>query len=631
MKKFISILLCSILLSVAVCLPAEARTTIGLAPGTLPAKTSQAMLDALAKELSSASGTATKLRYFEDEATLSNWLLRFQQIDAAIVDPGFMREQPAGTLKHLIDLHPAAPGKTSFALAVRSNASSSLTKQLQEAFIKLSKSGSGLNALQKIGFAGATLPGKKLIKKTVETTKPVAPKPTPPVETVKTEPKAAAVKTAKPAPITTDAPKAAPKPKAVETVAQAKEKVSQAPEAVKTEVQAPAVKPAKPAPVITKAPVAAPEPKKAEPVQPEKEQGLEAVKDKPVISEAAPAIDAATAETKAPSKTSAPPDKPVQPIAEEQPKPAKNKRLIIFIGLVLLAVIIIKGLLFAMRWQSRQRQTLKAQSTPAIETVLEKGGPAVGEVAEEISADEPLVVEAGVLGPGKVPELLKRCADLPEPVILQVTKGACEKLVYFAGGQVSGALTQNSTATESGVRWNKLGSLLIREKLITSEDRDRGMALLTKEPGLRFGEALLKLGLIDLAGLRHALTRQAKVTIYSLILFPEGRYRVVAENGALPPEESVALEVTNLIREASSHQSEWTAIRQALPNLNKKLEFRAGGEEKLTKVSLAPQQEATLALVDGKRTINDLCAESTMMDYEVYRFLYLMVKADVIH
>ena len=54
------------------------------------------------------------------------------------------------------------------------------------------------------------------------------------------------------------------------------------------------------------------------------------------------------------------------------------------------------------------------------------------------------------------------------------------------------------------------------------------MALLAKEPGLRFGEALLKLGLIDLAGLRHALTRQAKVTIYSLILYPEGRYQIYA-------------------------------------------------------------------------------------------------------
>ncbi len=631
MKKFISILLCSILLSVAVCLPAEARTTIGLAPGTLPAKTSQTMLDALAKELSSASGAATKLRYFEDEATLSNWLLRFQQIDAAIVDPDFISGQPAGTLKHLIDLHPAVPGKTSFALAVRSNASSSFTKQLQEAFIKLNESDSGLNALQKIGFAGATLPGKQLVKKAVQTVKPAAPEPTSPAVTVKKEPKAPAAKTAKPAPITTDAAKAASKAKAVETVAPAKEKAPQAPATLRTEVVAPADKPKKPAPVITKTPVEPPEPKAAEPVQPEKEMGRETVTDKPVISEPAPAMDAGTTEPKASPQTLIPPDKPVQPIAEDQPKPAKNKRLIIFIGLILLVVIIIKGLLFAMRWQSKQRQTLKAQSTPAIETVLEKGAHVIDEVAEDASADEPLVVESGVLGPGKVPELLKRCADLPEPVILQVTKGACEKLVHFAGGQVSSALTQNSTAVESGVRWNKLGSLLIREKLITSEDRDRGMALLTKEPGLRFGEALLKLGLIDLAGLRHALTRQAKVTIYSLILFPEGRYRVVAENGALPPEESVSLEVTNLIREASSHQSEWTAIRQALPNLNKKLEFCAGGEAKLAKVSLAPQQEATLALVNGKRTINDLCAESTMMDYEVYRFLYLMVKADVIH
>ena len=59
----------------------------------------------------------------------------------------------------------------------------------------------------------------------------------------------------------------------------------------------------------------------------------------------------------------------------------------------------------------------------------------------------------------------------------------------------------------SGVRWNKLGNLLVREALITGEERNRGMALLSKEPGLRFGKALLKLGLIDLAGLRHALIR----------------------------------------------------------------------------------------------------------------------------
>ena len=243
---------------------------------------------------------------------------------------------------------------------------------------------------------------------------------------------------------------------------------------------------------------------------------------------------------------------------------------------------------------------------------------------------EELVIEAGYLGPGKVPELLKRCADLPKPVVLKVKKGVCEKFVYFAAGQVAGAQTHNATTEESGIRWDKLGSLLVREQLVSSDERDQGMALLAREPHLRLGEALLKLGLIDLSGLRHALTRQAKVTIYSLILFPEGRYEIVAGDNSLPAEESVALEVSSLIREASHHQTEWTAIRQALPNLNKTLDFTPDGREKLEKVSLAPQQQATLQLVDGKRTINEICADSSMMDYEVYRFLYLMVKANVI-
>jgi hypothetical protein len=124
--------------------------------------------------------------------------------------------------------------------------------------------------------------------------------------------------------------------------------------------------------------------------------------------------------------------------------------------------------------------------------------------------------------------------------------------------------------------------------------------------------------------------RQAKVTIYSLILFPEGRYKVLAGGRSLPPGERLELDVTSLLREVSNHNSEWAEIRQALPNLNAALDFCESDRCEQETTDLSSQQQAILSLVDGKRSINDLCAESGMMDYEVYRFLYSMVTAGVL-
>lgn len=93
---------------------------------------------------------------------------------------------------------------------------------------------------------------------------------------------------------------------------------------------------------------------------------------------------------------------------------------------------------------------------------------------------------------------------------------------------------------------------------------------------------------------------------------------------------SVSLEITTLIREALHHKTEWAAIRQALPNLNTSVEFCPEGRNKLENVSLSPQQEETLIQNDRNRPNNEICIESSMMDYEVYRFLYLMVKAGVL-
>ena len=605
MKKFILTCLCNAVLLAALHLPAEARMIIGLTPVEPLSLSDQTALSQLSEQLTNFAGTDVKIRRFDDDAAITNWLLRFQEIDAAIVAPGFIEQQPAGTLKRLADFHTTASASPPLSLVVRSNLSNNQADQIKAAVLELDASDNGLRTLSRLGVSGVTAPGEPLIRRAAK------PEP-PPAQPVKKKTPLPATK-AKPSVAPEPQPKAIPAPqkpaeKAL-TVVKAKEQ------------QRPAEKVAEP---------------KTDSVTATKPEPAAVAPQQQLVQEPAQ-VEAKPAEITKPAELAKPQPKKQEPLAEPpQAKTAPNKKLVLFVALLLLLAILLKAGLFVMRWQNKRRSAFKPEETPATgtgfdwEAVTAPIASAEDTSPEDAPAEEDLVIEEGRLGPGKVPALLKRCADLPKPVVLQITKGSCEKLVYFAGGQVSGAFTQNATTSDSGAHWNKLGNLLVREELITGDERDQGMALLTNEPKLRFGEALLKLGLVDLAGLRHALTRQAKVTIYSLILFPEGRYQVLAGDGSLPPEESVSLEIVNLIREASHHQSEWAAIRQALPSLSTALDFSPNGRSKLDKVSLSSQQEATLSLIDGKCTINDLCLESSMMDYEVYRFLYLMVKAGVL-
>jgi len=615
------------------CLPADARMTIGLISTASFSGVTQGNIDQLSKELSQLAGEPVKVRLFENDAALTNWLLRFQEVDAAIVSSSFVTQHPAGALNRISDLHVQQSSVTPLALVVRSNLANNKTEQIKKAFLDLGTSKEGRKALSQMGVAEVTLPGKSLSQKRLVP-----------------EPPAAQIVKKQPTPIPQKKPTAPTKLKPAST--------PQIPEQTKVKQ-----KPASVAPAVTPAPV----PDKSQPVKSKKIEptAVRTPSASPAEKQAAP-VDKQVApidkQISFVDKQAAPADKKIVPVVKDQPvikaqpsattapesrptagkekvtaeepaaKPATNKRMTLFIVLVVFAAIIFKTVLFVLRWKKKNESSSRPKETPPMETNFHREEPEVQQSvpADPLEPEEDVIIEEGRLGPGKVPQLLKRCADLPKPVVLHITKGSCEKLVYFAGGQVSGALTQHSTIDESGVRWNKLGNLLVREALITGEERDRGMALLANEPDLRFGEALLKLGLIDLAGLRHALTRQAKVTIYSLILYPEGRYQIYAGDGSLPPEESVSLEITALIREASHHQTEWTAIRQALPNLNTSLQFCPDGRTKLENVSLSPQQEETLISIDGNRTINEICVDSSMMDYEVYRFLYLMVKAGVL-
>lgn len=167
MKNLILACLCNAVLLAAMCLPAEARTVVGLAS---PASRSidPKTVEQLENNLGTLSGVPIQIRLLEDDAAVARWLLRFQEIDAAIVGHGFIAGQPSGTLSHLADLHPVSASGPRLALVVRNNMSSSQSTQIKNGFLKLADSEAGRDIIQDMGWGGVTLPGAQLRNKKPE-------------------------------------------------------------------------------------------------------------------------------------------------------------------------------------------------------------------------------------------------------------------------------------------------------------------------------------------------------------------------------------------------------------------------------------------------------------------------------
>jgi hypothetical protein len=149
----------------------------------------------------------------------------------------------------------------------------------------------------------------------------------------------------------------------------------------------------------------------------------------PADKKVVPIIKGQPASKAQPSVTTAP--KPQQKPSKEKAKteelaakPATNMRMTLFIVLVIFAAIIFKTVLFVLRWKKKKESSFWPEETPTMDTNFHGEEPEVQQSApaKPLEQEEDVIIEEGRLGPGKAPQLLKRCADLPRPVVLPLPR-----------------------------------------------------------------------------------------------------------------------------------------------------------------------------------------------------------------
>lgn len=217
----------------------------------------------------------------------------------------------------------------------------------------------------------------------------------------------------------------------------------------------------------------------------------------------------------------------------------------------------------------------------------------------------------GDLSSFRLPDVLTFLSTTRKSGTLRVRSGDREASLFF----LDGSLVYAGSNQESF----RLGSILLRKRKISREQRDRIDALMTREGG-RFGALAVQAGVLTSDQLRDFLKVQVSEIVYDAFVWEAGTFAF--ERDAPLPEHAVTISVDlgNLIMEGARRIEEWEQCARLLPD--KSLVFRVVTAPRDEKITLTAEEWKVLFLINGQRTIEELCEAADDGAFEVYRLLY---------
>ena len=164
----------------------------------------------------------------------------------------------------------------------------------------------------------------------------------------------------------------------------------------------------------------------------------------------------------------------------------------------------------------------------------------------------------------------------------------------------------------------RLGSILLRKKRITPEQRDRIDELMQRDGG-RFGELAVQEHVFTREELVDFLKVQVSEIVYDAFVWDGGTFSF-SHDFALPPYAvTITIDLPNLIMEGARRIEEWEQCLRLLPDKN--IVFRVVATPRDEKITLTVDEWKILFLINGQRSLEDLCADADD-PLRVYRVVY---------
>ncbi len=174
-----------------------------------------------------------------------------------------------------------------------------------------------------------------------------------------------------------------------------------------------------------------------------------------------------------------------------------------------------------------------------------------------------------------------------------------------------------------------LGRYLVQSNAIGRDDLDSVLSQRTGTAKL-LGDRLIELGLVDEAGVNHALTRQTSELVYEVVRWKDGRFTFTV---GLPQEVQstrLALSTSALVMEGFRRVDEWRLIEGTFDFDEVLFKDPVAIENVGTDSELTSREQQVLDAIDGERTVREVVDSMEGSSFDVCKILYQLINSRLV-
>jgi hypothetical protein len=218
---------------------------------------------------------------------------------------------------------------------------------------------------------------------------------------------------------------------------------------------------------------------------------------------------------------------------------------------------------------------------------------------------------AGNLAVFKLPDIFTFLATARGTGMLTLASSESEAYVFFRAGQIVYAASNQESL--------RLGSILLRKKKITREQAEAIDAAVVRGRG-RFGEVAVEQRILTQEQIDEFLKVQVAEVIFDAFVWRDGTFGFY-DGFDLPPHAvTITIDLANLIMEGARRIAEWEHCLALLPD--SQVVSRVVTDPQTEKITLSLDEWKILFLINGQRTLEDLCRDVDDEAFNLYRVVY---------